>query len=137
MSGRRFCVCFLSLLAGSNILLGQIDPIPNLKVQPLPLPGGDVVPGFGLVHSFIPGPSGQTPPFDPIGADPHVLTNFRGIMAMGYTLGTATDNKGNSYAVLTDVRVYRGEYLGGRSPDPNNSGGYTASAPSRGTFVEI
>ena len=30
------------LLAFSVPLKAQIDPIPNLKVQPIPLPGGDI-----------------------------------------------------------------------------------------------
>ena len=124
-------------LAFSIPLTAQIEPIPNLKVQPTPLPGGDILPPYGLLNQFLPGPADQTPPFDPMNADPHGITNFRGTMAMGYTVGTATDNKGNPYAVLTDIRVYRGQYIGGRSPDPSNSGGYTASAPAHGTFVEI
>jgi len=101
-------ICFV---LGSLGLWGQIDPIPNLNVQPLPLPGGDIIPGYGLFHQFFPGPPGQTPPFDPINADPHGITNFRGVTAMGYTLGTATDKKGNAYAVITDIRVYKGQYL--------------------------
>jgi hypothetical protein len=56
---------------------------------------------------------------------------------MGYTLGTATDNNGKTYAVITDIRVYQGEYVGGESPNPTQSAGYTKSARARGIFVEI
>jgi hypothetical protein len=116
---------------------GQIDPTTQLSVQPLPLPGGNIFPGCGLYHQFFPGPPGQTPPFDPINADPHGITNFRGIPAMGYTLGSATDNQGNPYGVITDIRVYKGEYLGGKAADLKNTAGYTESELASGIFVEI
>lgn len=138
MTRTPLSVCLAStLLSCTSVLLGQIEPIPSLPVQPLPLPGGDIIPGYGLFHQFIPGPANQTLPLDPINSDPHGITNFRGTTAMGYTLGTATDNRGNTYAVITDIRVYQGEYVGGESADPSNSGGYTRSARARGTFVEI
>ena len=70
-------------------------------------------------------------------ADPHGITNFRGVTAMGYTSGPATDNQGNQYIVITDIRVYQGEYIGGEIADPVNSAGATKSARARGTFVEI
>ena len=125
------------LLPFSVPLRAQIEPIPNIKVQPIPLPGGDLVPPYGLATSFIPGPPNQIPPFDPMNADPHVITNFRGITAMGYTSGPAMDNQGNKYIVITDIRVYQGEYIGGEIADPTNSAGATKSAHARGTFVEI
>src|SRR6516225_6307398 len=112
-------------------LSAQIDPIPNLTVQPIPIPGGDIIPGYGLFNQFLPGPPDQTPPFDPMNADPHGITNFRGVTAMGYTSGTATDNQGKKYAVITDIRVYQGEYRGGQTADPVNSAGATKSARAR------
>jgi hypothetical protein len=117
-------------------LSAQIDPIPNLTVQPIPIPGGDKISSYGLFNQFFPGPPNQTPPFDPMNADPHGITNFRGVTAMGYTVGAATDNHGTAYGVITDIRVYQGEYVGGEVADANSAGA-TKSAPSRGTFVEI
>jgi hypothetical protein len=117
-------------------LHAQIDPIPNLTVQPIPIPGGDVLSPFGLINQFLPGPPNQTPPFDPMNADPHGITNFRGVTAMGYTFGAATDNHGNAYGVITDIRVYQGEYVGGEVASINSAGA-TKSASSHGTFVEI
>jgi hypothetical protein len=55
---------------------------------------------------------------------------------MGYTSGPAMDTEGNKYIVITDIRVYQGEYIGGGIANPN-SGGATKSARARGTFVEI
>ena len=117
-------------------LQAQIDPIPNLTIQPIPIRGGDIIPPYGLFNQFFPGPPIQTPPFDPANSDPNGIGNFRGVAAMGYTFGSATDNHGNPYGVVTDIRVYQGEYVGGETASAN-SGGATKSAPSRGTFVEI
>jgi hypothetical protein len=124
------------LLAFGVPLKAQIEPISTLKVQPIPLPGGDIVPPYGLFNQFFPGPPNQNPPFDPVNADPHGITNFRGVTAMGYTSGPATDNSGANYTVITDIRVYQGEYVGGETADPNSAGA-TRSARARGTFVEI
>ena len=136
MKSRLGQLLFL-VLSFSVPLRAQIEPIPNLKVQPIPLPGGDILPPYGLFNQFLPGPPNQNPPFDPINADPHGITNFRGVTAMGYTSGPATDNQGNQYIVITDIRVYQGEYIGGEIADPVNSAGATKSARARGTFVEI
>ena len=66
-------------------------------------------------------------------ADPQGITNFHGVTAMGYTSGFTTDQK---FAVLTDIRVYQGDYIGGEIADPNTAGA-TQSARAHGTFVEI
>ena len=133
----RFLYMLFPLLAFSLTLSAQIQPIPNLTVQPIPIPGGDLVPGYGIVNQFFPGPPGQSPPFDPIGAEPHGITNFNGLTAMGYTSGLATDNKNNQYVVITDIRVYKGDYIGGMAGDPVNTAGATVSAKASGIFVEI
>jgi len=134
---RRLGYLLFLLLAFSFPLGAQIEPIPNLTVQPIPLPGGDIVPPYGLYNQFFPGPPNQIPPFDPMNADPHGITNFRGVTAMGYTSGPAKDNSGNQYTVITDIRVYQGEYIGGETADVVNSAGATRSGRARGTFVEI
>jgi hypothetical protein len=135
--GCRLGYLLLLVLASSILLVAQIQPIPNLTVQPIPIRGGDLVPGYGIANSFIPGPPGQSPPFDPMGAEPHVITNFKGLTAMGYTSGLATDNKNNQYVVITDIRVYKGKYIGGTAADPVNTAGATVSAEASGIFVEI
>ena len=138
----------LFLLAFSVPLAAQIQPIPNLNIQPVPIPGGDLVPGYGIVNSFAPGPTGQTPPYDPIGAEPNAITNFKGLVAMGYTSGPATDGNGKQYVVITDIRVYKGAYRGGKAGDFGQpTAGATISAlsgnpeeyndPENSVFVEI
>jgi len=133
----RLGYSIFAVLAFSATLTAQIQPIPNLPVQPIPIRGGDLVPGYGIANAFVPGPPGQTPPFDPIGADPQVITNFKGLTAMGYTSGLATDNKNNQYAVITDIRVYQGKFVGGTAADPVNTAGATVSEEADGIFVEI
>jgi hypothetical protein len=124
-------------VAVSLALKAQIQPIPNLKVQPLPIPGGDLVPGYGIANLFVPGPPGQVPPYDPLNAEPNGLTNFKGQVMMGYTSGPATDNRGKQYVVITDIRVYKGIYKGGKAADSVNTAGATVSDTDSGIFVEI
>ena len=94
------------------------------QVQPVPIAGGDTLgpPDFPpvLVHQFLPGPA-----FDGLNAEPGGITNFRGLAALAYTSGTATDNKGQNYSAATDIRVYQGEYVA------------ADGTHARGTFVEI
>jgi len=129
----RLGYLLLFLLAFSVPLKAQIEPLPTFKVQPIPLPGGDIFPPYGLYSQFFPGPPNQNPPFDPMNADPQGITNFHGVTAMGYTSGFAADKK---FAVVTDIRVYQGDYIGGEIADANSAGA-TQSARAYGTFVEI
>jgi hypothetical protein len=80
-------------------------------LPPQPIPAGGVLPS-ALFNVFSPGVGAF---LDGQDAEPNVIANFNGHVAMGYTLGAATDNRGNQYAVITDIRVYRGHYVGGVS----------------------
>src|SRR3974390_2477231 len=80
------------------------------QVFPVPIPGGDVFvppvvapPGY-LINQFFPRVGAPSNGQD---EEPHGITNFKGHVAMGYTLGTAIDNAGKQYAVITDIRVYQ------------------------------
>jgi len=101
---------------------------------PEPIPDVGVLPS-ALFNVFSPGVGAA---LDGEDADPQVITNFKGHVAMGYALGTATatDNHNNhrQYAVITDIRVYQGDYVGGVS---TYIGGGTTSAKAHGTFVLI
>jgi hypothetical protein len=132
MRSRLVGYVLLLFLAFGVPLKAQIEPIPTLKVQPIPLPGGDIFLPYGLYNQFFPGFPNQNS-FDPMNADPHGITNFRGVTAMGYTGGYTHDRK---FAVVTDIRVYQGDYVGGEIADPNSAGA-TKSARAHGTFVEI
>ena len=96
------------------------------QVYPVPIRGGDLFPPT-FITLFSPG-------FEGLNAEPHGITNFRGIVAMGYTKGTATDNAGHVYNIRTDIRVYQGDYVGATV---SGGGGPSVSAKAHGTFVEI
>jgi len=91
--------------------------------EPAPIPGGLVLPP--QIHVFAPGPVNQG--FQGVDVEPSVITNYRGFTALGYPggFGTATDSDGNSYDVVTDVRVFHGEYVS------------TDGTHHRGTFAFI
>jgi|SRR5581483_2603713 len=128
---RRLWITVTVLVLGSVGVWAQGPPTP----LPVPVPGGDVLPNpdgsTSLWNVFSPGVG---PFLDGENAEPNIISNFRGHVAMGYTLGTATDNKGKQYAVITDIRVYQGDYVGGV---PTYIGGGSTSAKGHGTFVLI
>ena len=99
---------------------------PRKQVAPVPIAGGDVLgpPDFPPfpIRQFLPGVGTG---FDGLDAELNGITNFRGLAALGYTSGTATDNHGRSYVANTDNRVYQGEYVGAHGER------------AHGTFVEI
>jgi hypothetical protein len=107
------------------------------QVFPVPIAGGDVIPPLTVnIAQFTPGVPGPGVFFDGVNAEPNGITNFDGVIAMGYTLGTATDNAGKQYQVITDIRVYKGDYIGAVSTF--GAGGTTTSRKRvHGTFVEI
>jgi hypothetical protein len=129
MTMRCKLLCSAAILALAGVtLLAQVQPP---QVLPVPIPGGDLIAPFGLFNQFFPG---EGLAFDGLNADPHGITNFGGVIAMGYTNGLATDNAGKTYQVITDIRVYRGKYIGAQA---TFGGGGTTSAKAHGTFVEI
>jgi hypothetical protein len=128
----RRILWFAATVLGSVAVWAQAPPP---QVFPVPVPGGDVVavppvPAI-FINQFVPGVGAG---FDGLDAEPHGITNFKGVSAIGYTNGLATDNAGNTYQVITDIRVYQGDYIGAQSTF--GAGGAT-SARGHGTFVEI
>lgn len=99
--------------------------------EPVPIPGGDFIPpdlappdGM-LIHQFVPGPLGVNPLFEGEDVEPNGITNFRGFIAMAVLGGTATDAAGQVYDMMSDMRVYQGEYVA------------ADGSHHHGTFVEI
>ncbi len=138
MRRKLFSGAFILVLS-SVALLGHVQPS-QAQVVPVPIPGGDIIAPFtiapgitapGLINQFLPGVGTG---LDGLNADPHGITNFKGLVAMGYTAGSATDNAGKHYNVITDIRVYRGQYVGAEA---NGGAGQTKSVLAHGTFVEI
>jgi hypothetical protein len=88
-----------------------LAPLP----APKPIPGGFDIPP--LIHEFIPGPETITLPFTRITlqglhVEPSTITDFTGVTALAYHVGTATGSDGRSYDLETDVRVFQGQYVG-------------------------
>jgi hypothetical protein len=91
---------------------------PNLKAfastDPVPIPGGTPVLG-GIYHFFGPTPDGS---FDPIDADPSLIGDFNGVVALAYINGTVTrtNTKTGEVRVLptigSDMRLMHGVYRG-------------------------
>jgi hypothetical protein len=94
-------------------------PLPEHVLAPLPapkpIPGGFDIPP--LIHEFIPGPETITLPFTLItlqglNVEPSTITDFTGVTALAYHVGTATGSDGLTYDLETDVRVFQGQYVG-------------------------
>jgi len=114
-----------------HVHFGPFSVTLSAQVLPVPIPGGDLLGPFGLFNQFFPGVGTG---FDGLNADPHGITNTKGVVAMGYTAGTAKDNNGKTWNVVTDIRVYQADYVGAEA---QYGAGGTKSARARGTFVEI
>src|SRR6266446_4800518 len=96
--------------------------------EPVPIPGGDEIPGFGIIHNFLIGPPNITfegIPLDGLNVEPNGLTNFQGLVAQAYLTGAAAGNDGHTYDLASDIRIFHGEYVD------------TQGSHKRGTFVFI
>jgi hypothetical protein len=85
---------------------------------PKPIPGGFQVPGGPLFHVFGPGDPSITLPFshNPLGGfdvDPTTITDFDGVSAVAFHVGTATARDGTKYNLETDTRAFKGTYVDG------------------------
>jgi len=100
---------FLVALVSATLLVASI-PAQAAGSDPKPIPGGFVpFPGAPLIHVFAPGPVDAG--FMGENVEPNTITDFKGITALSYPLGTATDADGNSYTMFNDMRVFRGTYV--------------------------
>jgi hypothetical protein len=106
----RSLVLMTATTALGMVLLLPAGPASAVDTAPVPIPGGFVpFPGAPLIHVFAPGPvdlglMGEN-------VEPSTITNFDGFSALAYVAGTATDADGNSYTMVTDMRVYSGTYV--------------------------
>jgi hypothetical protein len=46
-----------------------------------------------------------------LNVEPHTITDFKGVTALAYHVGTATGSDGRRYDLETDIRAFRGEYV--------------------------
>jgi hypothetical protein len=86
-------------------------------VPPKPIPGGIQIPGGPVIHVWQPGDPSVTLPFSgatPMGFDvePSTIGDFRGFSAVAFHAGTATGSDGATYNLETDMRAFKGKYIG-------------------------
>ncbi len=72
--------------------------------DPVPIPGGG--PGF---HAFAPGP--RSLGLKGLHVEPSTITDFSGQVALAYLAGRATDGEGRHYRMISDMRIFRGDYV--------------------------
>jgi hypothetical protein len=123
VSATQQAVNFHASHAHAFVLVGSSAKADPRSIAPVPIPGGDIVPPLGLIHAFFPGPTSIGD--DGIDIEPSTITNFRGFAGVAMLAGTATDGSGNRFNLMSDIRVFQGEYV---SADGKHH---------RGTFVEI
>jgi hypothetical protein len=88
----------------------RIRPAPN------PIPGGiELAPGL-IIHVFGPGDPGVTLPFTGItlqgfDVEPATITDFNGMSAVAYHVGSARASDGTTYNLETDIRAFHGQYV--------------------------
>jgi TAT (twin-arginine translocation) pathway signal sequence len=90
--------------------------LPRVLPAPKPIPGGIQIPGGPLIHVFAPGPPDMTLPFTGIqlmglDVEPSVITDYKGVTALAFHVGTATGNDGKQYNLETDMRAMEGTYI--------------------------
>ena len=89
---------------------------PDVLPAPRPIPGGLQIPGGPLIHVFAPGPEGLTLPFTGVqlmglDVEPSVITDYQGVTALAFHVGTATGSDGKQYNLETDMRAIEGTYV--------------------------
>lgn len=116
---RRLILGTAGTLAGVALAHAAAPPLAGAAARPLPapkpIPGGLALPD-GLIHVFAPGPQEVTLPFtgfqlQGLHVEPNTITDFEGITAVAFHVGTATGSDGTSYNLETDMCAYQGTYL--------------------------
>jgi hypothetical protein len=89
----RLALASLLVLAGGARAVGVDDLVP--------IPGGG--------HVFGPGP--RRLGLAGLHVEPSTISNFRGVTALAYVNGRATDAAGRRYRMANDLRVFQGDYV--------------------------
>ncbi|MFL6273287.1 MAG: hypothetical protein ACJ75A_24755, partial [Actinomycetes bacterium] len=90
--------------------------LPRVLPAPKPIPGGNQVPGGPFIHAFVPGPPDVTLPFSGLqlqglDVEPSLITDYQGVTALAYLVGTARGSDGNQYLLEADLRAMEGRYV--------------------------
>ncbi len=89
---------------------------PGCCRPPSPIPGGFELPDGTVLHVFPPGPPDITLPFTGVqlqglDVEPSLITDYRGVTALAFHVGTATGSDGKRYDLETDMRAMEGTYI--------------------------
>jgi hypothetical protein len=90
--------------------------LPRVLPAPKPIPGGNQVPGGPFIHAFVPGPPDVTLPFSGLqlqglDVEPSLITDYQGVTALSYLVGTASGSDGKQYLLEADLRAMEGRYV--------------------------
>jgi hypothetical protein len=90
--------------------------LPRVLPAPKPIPGGIELPDGTVIHVFAPGPPDITLPFTGVqlqglDVEPSLITDYRGVTALAFHVGTATGSDGKRYDLETDMRAMEGTYI--------------------------
>lgn len=126
---RRFLIGTAGAVAGAGIvstlgatgvaLAGKQDQDHKLLPLPEPIPGGLPVggpPPYDFIHTFLPGPPDIILPFSKLqlmglDVEPSTITDYKGVTANAYVIGTATGSDDVVYGLEADIRAYEGRYV--------------------------
>ncbi|MDX6556572.1 MAG: hypothetical protein QOD86_2767 [Miltoncostaeaceae bacterium] len=102
---------------------------PARRVPPMPIPGGLKVGPDTQIHVWAPGDPGVTLPFSkaPLGGldvEPTTIGDFRGFAAAAYHVGRAIGGDGTVFDLETDMRLFRGSYVGADKKRHSGSFGF-------------
>jgi hypothetical protein len=109
-----------STLGGAGIALAKDDDREHrLLPLPEPIPGGLPVggpPPYDFIHTFLPGPPDIILPFSKLqlmglDVEPSTITDYRGVTANAYVIGTARGSDDVEYGLEADIRAYEGKYV--------------------------
>jgi len=87
---------------GASVLAGVLlYPLaaPAADAEPVPIPSG----------AFAPGPRSLR--LMGLHVEPGTISNFKGVVALAYLKGSATDATGHRYDLENDMRVMSGDYV--------------------------
>jgi hypothetical protein len=86
----------------------------GLLPPPRPIPGGIDIPP--IIHTHEPGTLNKVLPYtgavlEGLDSEPCTITDFNGVIAQAYHVGTVSGSDGKRYNLETDIRAYHGEYI--------------------------
>lgn len=109
----------VSTLGSAGVALAGDQLEHKLLPLPEPIPGGLPVggpPPYDFIHTFLPGPPDIILPFSKLqlmglDVEPSTITDYKGVTANAYVIGTARGSDDVEYGLEVDIRAYEGKYV--------------------------